>query len=179
MRCVPPGGCGRRPAYERICDNKGWTVFSDGGCDESRGLERASAVRELARSVATRETHLLLAASIVKVIGGYEMLSWKTRGRKMDHGLIYLSVYENYSTARAIDDDSTRFSNMSMSPSPEMSELRCTVPSNTGSKQNRRRAQVATEVTEQLAAKNCEPLVQQVCLNFPVSFSFPLLTFLT
>jgi hypothetical protein len=32
-------------------------------------LERASAVNELARSVATRETHLLLAASIVNVIG--------------------------------------------------------------------------------------------------------------
>jgi hypothetical protein len=28
----------------------------------------------------------------------------------MDHRLIYLSVYENYSTARAIDEDSTRFS---------------------------------------------------------------------
>jgi hypothetical protein len=32
-------------------------------------LERANAVNELARSVATREAHLLLAASIVDVIG--------------------------------------------------------------------------------------------------------------
>jgi hypothetical protein len=32
-------------------------------------LERVSAVSELARSVATREAHLLLAASIMNVIG--------------------------------------------------------------------------------------------------------------
>ena len=70
MRWVPPGGCGRRPAYERVCDNKGWNVFSDEGCDSSRVLERASAVRGLTRSVATRETHLLLAASIVNVVRG-------------------------------------------------------------------------------------------------------------
>jgi hypothetical protein len=68
MRWVPPGGCGRRLAYVRACDNKGWSVLSDGGCDISRVLERASAVNELARSVATRETDLLRAASIVNVI---------------------------------------------------------------------------------------------------------------
>jgi hypothetical protein len=68
MRWVPPGGCGRRLAYVRACDNKGWSGLSDGGCGISRVLERASVVNELARSVATRETDLLRAASIVDVI---------------------------------------------------------------------------------------------------------------
>jgi hypothetical protein len=53
----------------RICDVKGWSDLSDGGWDISRVLERVSAVMELARSVATREAHLDLAASIVNVIG--------------------------------------------------------------------------------------------------------------
>ena len=70
MRWVPPGGCGRRLAYVRVCENKGWSVFKDGGCDISRASERESAVNELARYVATRETHLRLAASILNMIGG-------------------------------------------------------------------------------------------------------------
>jgi len=79
MRWVPPGGCGRRPAYVRICDVRGWNDFSDGGWDISRVLERASAVNELARSVATRETDLLLAASIVN-LNGCDMRRLAERG---------------------------------------------------------------------------------------------------
>jgi hypothetical protein len=63
----------------RVCDSDGWSTFSDGGCDISRVLERASAVNELARDVATRETHLLLAASIVDVIEGVKICLAGTR----------------------------------------------------------------------------------------------------
>lgn len=79
MRWVPPGGCGPRLAYVRICDSNGWSAFRDGGDDISRVLERASAVNEPARNVATRETHLLLAASIVNVIEGVKICLAGTR----------------------------------------------------------------------------------------------------
>lgn len=70
--------------------------MDEGGCDISRVFDLANAVKELARNVAARETHLPLAASIVIVFrrSVYDCLK-NTRSQRVRQLDIPIT-YENY-----------------------------------------------------------------------------------